>query len=316
MSAPPHITETDIAISYPETKEQLLRKAMHRFYDVNQTDSLLNILEAQQTVSSAYAILRDLRAILSGKFPSLTGSIANHYLGWSFGFAPLIADIKALSRELPKLRGRLRKLAKDATASHTVSAYCNGTIAQALAPSKQVGYSPVPNPTPFNGTWWHCKVLPTVVPCLRVGVRGKRAIEYNTNLFQEADYLLSRFIATGPASLAWEKVKFSFVIDWFVDLTGLIDFLDNSLVGSSKKIEKCWWSEKYSILIPCYKHTGWGVGEPLDGQQVALSSVQYYHREPLSPDLSIGWSGRFGKKQGGLSLALFYQMIANLRKSR
>jgi hypothetical protein len=119
--------------------------------------------------------------------------------------------------------------------------------------------------------------------------------------------------------LAWEKVPFSFVVDWFVDLTGLVDFLDNAIVGKNKKIDRCWKSEKYHVLIPSYKHIQGGsqfMFPTLDGQQITLSEVRYYHREPMDPNLSIGLSGRFGKKQATLSMALFYQMIANLKTWR
>jgi hypothetical protein len=103
-----------------------------------------------------------------------------------------------------------------------------------------------------------------------------------------------------------------------VDLTGLIDFLDNSLVTNGKKIERCWVSESYHALVSSVHHKAldqFTIGPAL-GYNIVDNELKYYHREPLSPDPSIGASGRFGKKQGGLLAALFYQMIANLKKYR
>jgi len=321
---PPRIDGSNISIVFPKTKEELRAQAMHRFYDTNQTDNLLNVLEAGQLVSSLYGLYRALKELTkpnslanSGKGISLARGIAksskelsNQFLGYSFGWAPLIADLNRIRQAMPKIRDNLRRLAKDATAPHTVTAKVSGSASIGIQPGVN-GYS-VSN-DPSDGGYWYGKVLPSVVPVRIVGVRGRRALEYNTSDFQVADYLMSRFIATGPASLAWELVKFSFVVDWFIDLTSLIDVLDRSLVTNGKKIDKCWWSEKYHLLVPCYKKQHGQFSFPCDNQQVTLSEVSYYHREPMSPDLSIVASGRFGKKQALLSLALLRQLAANLR---
>jgi hypothetical protein len=225
--------------------------------------------------------------------------------------APLISDMQKIRRAMPYIRANLKRLARNASAPKTVTSKCVGTIS--LNTSGLTGWSPSDNPN--DATWWHTRVLPLALPTRIVGVRGVRAMKYQLDVFNQADYLMSRFLATGPASLVWEKIKFSFVVDWFVDLTGLIDLLDNTLVGKSKRIDRCWKSEKYHVYVPAYKHKhGQFTFYDLDGQQVTLSELKYYHREPMAPDPSIGSSGRFGKKQGQLSLALIYQMIANLKK--
>lgn len=45
--------------------------------------------------------------------------------------------------------------------------------------------------------------------------------------------LLSRFSSLNPASIAWELMPFSFVVDWFVDVGGYMRNLETSILSSS-----------------------------------------------------------------------------------
>jgi hypothetical protein len=149
------------------------------------------------------------------------------------------------------------------------------------------------------------------------GVHGTQSTEYKTGGLQEIDYLLSRFVATGPVSLAWEKVKFSFVVDWFVGLSGVIDKMDNALTGGSKKLKYAWVSEGHHTLVAAIKQTFEETTYPvLDNQQIALYDIRKYHRSPAVVDYTPTLSGRFGKKQASLSVALIHQMAANLSRKR
>jgi len=320
-SCPPRIEGGDIQIVFPKTKEELRAEAMHKFYNMNETNNLLNAIEAGQLVSSLYSLYEFIKRYIRLKSNPLSlmaglkqssKDLSNQYLAYQFGWAPLIADLKKIQKAMPRLRQNLRKLAKNASAPKTYTAKCVGTFTLNVPSVKQYGYSTSENPN--DGSYWHARLLPEIVPVRLVGVRGRHGQVYSNESLQIADYLMTRFIATGPISLAWELVKFSFVVDWFVNLTSLIDHLDNTIAGDGTKIDRCWTSEKYAFLVPCYKHKCGQFVFPCDGQQVALSEVRYYHREALNPDLSITAAGRFGKKQATLSLALFRQMAANLRK--
>lgn len=324
---PVRLEESNFSVSYPKTRQQLVDEAAHNFYDVNKTDNLLNVLEGGQLVSSLLGagdfirkVLKDGPSLfLRGTYSKRYGgrrlesvSLSNQYLAWSFGFAPLIADLQKMSRELPKLRGRLRDAARNASEPRTVCSRVVGTLS--FNGGGSAGYKPATDTTPSDGGYWYEALYPLTVPVRIGGVRGRNTMVYKTDEFQILDYLMSRYIATGPVSLAWEKVKFSFVLDWFVNLTGLIDMLDNTLVSNGKKIEKAWSSEKWETVLARVKRPQATVTTPFDGMQVCLDEVSYYHRQPESAQTNVYAASRFGKKQASLSLALLHQTVANLRK--
>lgn len=162
------------------------------------------------------------------------------------------------------------------------------------------------------GGFWH----PTITgeAYRLIGVRGRRNVEYNSDAFKKLHYVISRFVTTGPASYAWERIPFSFVVDWFVDLSSIVSALDNALTGFTQSFEDGWVSEKYVCTVGVTKHgnpAGWTT--TLDGQQTANNVLTYYHRQYLQPTITVGWRDGFGKKQASYSAALLHQMVANLR---
>lgn len=322
----PTVEQMRPGITYPKTKAQVLEEARSAFFSVNETDNLLNILEADQTISSLNAIGSFIRDVYSGSNTVLgrrrlydkyfrLSTVSNSHLAWSFGFAPLISDLKKLSRALPLMRKRLRQLAVNASkprsvVRHVIGSYSNTDL------SGISGYWPVNTPQTLY-TWWREQVIPVTAPIYVAGVHGKRAVKYNSSLLSEVDYVLSHFIATGPVSLAWEKVKFSFVVDWFLNLTPVIDQLDNALTGFNKQIDYAWTSEKYDLQVAVVKQQRTDeVMANSVGRQVLVYRYRYYRREPASLDFSIKASGRFGKKQEALSLSLLHQKVANLVRKR
>lgn len=326
----PLINASHLGVTFPKTTDQLVHEAEVNFLDVNETDNLLNVLEANQTVRSIQSIgslltrlSNSLRAYRMDtpaarkRFRKDTeiktfDELANMHLGWSFGFAPLISDLRKVWRDLPRLKANLRKLARNQNRPHSVMRSCAGSVN--FTPDAYSGYQAVTDPV---GTgWWHEDLKPIVAPIRIGGVRGRHMVDYKSDSLQMLDYLLSRYIATGPVDLLWEKVKFSFVVDWFVDSQDFIGLLDNSLTGNRKKITGAWSSEKYHYLIPIYKkeYSKWEY--PMDGSQIALYELSSYNRKPENIVHSVRESGRFGKKQAGLSASLIYQMIANLRRKR
>jgi hypothetical protein len=239
--------------------------------------------------------------------------VSNLYLGWSFGFAPLISDLQKISRALPKIRKNLRDLARNSTKPFTVTRVSTGSINFTYAPGIN-GYGP--NPAGTSNDWWHENISVIKPPTRIVGVSGRRHLTYQTDEFQQLDYLMSRFVATGPVSLIWEKVPFSFVIDWFVDLSSLIVKLDNATVSTGKVISKSWSSESVDVIVGAVKHPqlSFNSHTSLDGSIIAQNRLSSYLRSPLKPDLLIQPSGKFGKKQASLTAALLHQQVANLMR--
>jgi hypothetical protein len=147
-------------------------------------------------------------------------------------------------------------------------------------------------------------------PTRVIGVRGVRTQQYNTAVFGKLDYLLRKFGTPGPASFVWEKIPYSFVVDWFLNLKGITQELDNLLTGNIKQISDAWVSIKssefYQIIM-----TNNNAISPQKGTTLASARLDRYTRTPISPRRpAVFVDSRFGKKQLALSGALLYQKIA------
>jgi hypothetical protein len=309
---------SDFSASYPKTVNQLKAEAMHKFHKQNEVDTLLNLIESPQLITSAQSIIRLMKAHgrrvrtatgfrVSNSLPSIASS---GFLGWSFGLAPLISDIQKINGAVATVKRDMDNYIRSYGREYVVNSKSVGVVNPTFNLAS-LGYSA--NPNANDGTVWHLGMNYLHMPTRLVGVRGRRAVEYNSDTFKRLDYMIRRFGATGPASLAWERIPFSFVVDWFVNLSGVVDALDNTLTGTTRHIDSVWMSEKWHVLAGVYKHRGAGYTSDLDGKQITQNELSYYHREAISPDPTIALSGRFGKKQIALTAALLHQLVANLR---
>lgn len=327
-SAPPEFNPAWLVVSYPKTVDQLLIEAKHRFRSVNEVDSLLNILEAKQTLRSLLSVGRFLTAadqffrrakkgaLLHKLKKGNLRQLSESYLGWNFGFAPLIGDIRQICKDLQTFGDDYKRYLSGLGKTKTATSWCVGDITFASASTIGSGYSP--NPNPLDGSHWHA-ALQSIKGAKRVvGVKGKRDVTYKSPAFQKLDYLLRRYLSTGPVSLAWELTRFSFVVDWFVNLTDILDTADDALTGSRHQIEDAWWSESYEVKVSSKFHNlGNDLLNDCHGEEWASTRIKRYHRERLDPSaLQVGLSGKFGKKQASLSLALLHVYVANLLASR
>lgn len=300
----------DVSASYAKSVNELKLQAMHNFNSFNEVDTLLNLVESGDILPAANSIL----TLAKRQRGSLSGNIANAWLGWSFGLAPLVADMKKIHSAIRSIKADMDSYIRNYKRGRTMVARSGGTVSVTTPPD--LVWSSMPDGG-TNGAYWNTKVETLSSPVRIVGVKGKREVVYNTELFKKLDYIISRFIATGPVSFGWERVKFSFIADWFVNLTGIVDALDGVLSGTRFGIDDIWLSEKYDVLVAGYKNVNSGVWTTTfdnGSYQISDAEISYYHREPLSLDIPIGASGRFGKKQASLLAALLHNFVANLRR--
>jgi hypothetical protein len=106
-------------------------------------------------------------------------------------------------------------------------------------------------------------------------------------------------------------MKFSFVLDWFVDTTAVVDKLDNLLTGNTKTVTSISLSEKAESLVASYFHNSFAWDLSISGQNIVNNTVKLYQRNPVALDSYLGLSGKFGKHQAGLAAALLTQTVAN-----
>jgi len=216
-----------------------------------------------------------------------------------------------MSSALSKLRQDARRHVDSIGKPVTVYNRNYGTIS--VNPTG-VGYESDPS---GNGWWNMGQILHNVTPVQTVVIRGIR--DKNKNMpraLAALDYFVDKYLYTGPATTIWEKIPFSFVIDWFVDLSGVLDELNQSLTGTHHRILDASHSIKWDISIPIvktYYNSTWNYNE-MDGYQVGINNIKYYLREPIVPTYSVELNSRFGKRQFAHTSALLYEIVANLRK--
>jgi hypothetical protein len=303
------LTTDNISVSWSKTIQELQLQAMKNFSSANTVNTLLNAIESPQLVQGVRSFLSLLKPRARGVKAS---DAANIYLGYSFGVAPLISDIKKINKSLKTLKSDMDRYIRDYDKPQTAVARCGGTLSL-NATGLPVSYGSYVIP-PANESYWHVGTISSLVLPMRiVGVRGKRNVEYNTDAFKKLQYIIDRFVTTGPASFLWERVPYSFVVDWLVDLSSILAALDNVLTGSNQVYSDGWVSEKWSVLAPVIKHRSKTWTSDSDGRQTALNELSYYHREWLDPRINVGLSHRFGNKQASLTAALVYQLVANLK---
>lgn len=61
----------------------------------------------------------------------------------------------------------------------------------------------------------------------------KRSVTIGTSLYSQ-NYDITRFTSLNPASIAWELIPYSFVVDWFVDIGGYLRNLETSLLYANR----------------------------------------------------------------------------------
>jgi hypothetical protein len=319
---------SDILTSFDKSDDTLMREAMDAFYNVNEVDSLLNVVEAPElmpSIRSLYDKIRgfqfaDLRRVtkrdIKSMFRKFPVFVSGGYLYYSFGIAPLISDMNKISKNLGLYKQRLRNNLKHAGRSVSVHKGCSGQFVAISRPSTANGLPPgYATGHDLGGSF---TAHPYLLEAKKVyTVRGKRDVRYGSESFQTLDHLASRFGSVGPASFLWERIPFSFVVDWFLDLSGVFNSLDNALTGNTKKIEGGSVSEKWRYLLPIFHvRPNSGFTSDRDGSQIALIELSSYIRKSTMPAVSVGLSGRFGKKQASLTAALLTQMGASLARNR
>jgi len=312
-----------IQIQWDKSDDTLIRDAKDRFYNANDVDNVLNAVEAPDFISGLKSLHDNVNVpVVSSKKAKIllrarkaTKFISGGFLYYSFGIAPLIADIKKMAHATKTYSRRMQKALDNAGKVESLHSRCGGKFTGILTPGNGLPL-PVGYGVSGDGSVWHSQIQSMLTPLKVVTIRGIRSHKYTSPLFQKLDYLATRFGSIGPASFAWEKIPYSFVVDWFVDTSDVFNKLDNFLTGSRKNIVDASISEKWECAAGAVKHVTGTTHSSSDGIQTAVNELAYYHRKPIDPYFSVGLSGRFGKRQVALSAALLGQKAANLKLKR
>lgn len=350
-------------VMFSNSEAKLIADTVHAFYAINETDNLLNVVEAPQLLGSLVSLRRTLtspatvsaltkalktrvnalqanlglpRGILnridylrqsiksttsSAKRKSLSAElklvkqmvgkhgtkVSGAFLAYQFGIAPLVSDMMKVHKELDSLQSKLKTAQKSAGKLVSIHRRDQGNMYFRNSSTGASVSSPFQGSTYINWSYTSQNVSRTCT------VRGYRTQKFSTPAFQQLDYLMSRFGATGPATLVKELIPFSFVLEWFVDLRNITDRLDNLLTGNSKRILDCCVSEKSQYRVSGrFTSSSSYINVTGIGMELCSIDVSQYNRKPVTSYNIIRESGRFGKKQVALSAALLHQHVANL----
>jgi hypothetical protein len=319
---PARFSRSEIRIDWAKSYGEQLRDTLDRFLQDNDVQTFVNLTELHQipstidslwkTVSTDDSVIRALRKRPKFSFKrelkSFAGktarNLSNAHLAYSFGIAPLLSDMRKLQKGFRSLSEDLKRHSKQAGRVTNTRTRVTGTPVL-VSPGRV-------------GTIHYNKELTALgVPQRIITVQGIRSQKFDSGFLQNTSYLLDKFGANGPAQFVWEKIPYSFIVDWFVDTRILIGSLDNLLKGAPKTVHNVYSSEKWSANISARLTDDYAGGKfPSWFTRPIVSStvLSSYTRKSANPTTlgrdSIGASGRFGKKQLLLTWDLLYQKIA------
>jgi hypothetical protein len=272
-------------------------------------DMLLNLVQANQawpSVTELALCLPNLKKHWK-ELSKVVKFASNGLLAWKFGVSPIISDITNTHRYLAKMRDDLKRHGEQDLFRYSSKQEFQASYSQA-------DYVDL-NATGADLIVRHYEGDALIAPTARVVLIVKPSVKYHTDFFKKLDGLMSRF-TTSPASFAWEIVPFSFVVDWFVDLRGVLDSIDK-LVGFNPyevvSMTKSYTYDLREVGMTTFRSPCGGHGVIT---QTPKSSVRHrhYERNLVSGEDYPSWRPRFGKSQAAISAALIGQQLSRIRR--
>jgi hypothetical protein len=263
-------------------------------------DVLLNIIEANQIWPSVQGLAtgipnmayhwRNLRKVIK--------TASSTFLAWKFGVSPILSDIMSTARYLPKMEADVKRFA-------------DGNSSKFSRVGKLVGhFVPVDDSFGAYSDNRYAQGLMLKAPEVRYVLVVKPNQKYLTKAFQNLSRVMDRFTSS-PASLAWEKIPFSFMVDWFVDLRGVMRTIDSALGITPYVVVSFTRSRSYHVSVQKF----WTTSSPCSGStlfDVRVGEAEYLHYERLA--VSMGgspptWTPHFGNNQAAITAALILQKL-------
>ena len=305
---PPYWVDSTPAWNESGVRNELLDRAAQLKADV-----LLNLVEANQIVPSVQSLVYSMPKMAKNwkSIRKVIRTASGGYLAWKFGISPILSDIMAINRFIPKARHALERHGNMEAVRYSKAIPL--TLVQTPSPYAN-GYNPING---VNTYAWEWTGGPLDKPSeIRYVLVVRPNTKYHTDFFKKADGLMSRFV-TSPASLAWEKIPFSFVIDWFVDLRATLGALDRVVGFSPYQIVAFTRSKQYHLTTHA---TLRGFSCCNGGVIFQVSSdheYQHYERSIVSAQGFLPvWKPRVGKNQAAISVALISQMLTSIGTTR
>jgi hypothetical protein len=167
---------------------------------------------------------------------ALPSNIVNGFLNYSFGWKPLLSDLKAITRELRSFPKTVRKRLKAIGDGYVVRHY-KFTMSSTVDSLNHVTLEGQDHPYGWAKYLRNEKsVSKSRVVCVTIRAKVK------PKLTGEGQDLLNKLGALGLVpSLAtlWSVTRLSFVVDWFYNIGGAIENLQGSLTHDLSEVTVC-----------------------------------------------------------------------------
>jgi hypothetical protein len=203
-------------------------------------------------------------------------NLVNGFLNYSFGWRPLISDLRAIARELRSfpstVRKRLKSLGKGFVTRHYAFDYSD-TIQDlnVVIAEEDNSYDWADYKAETKTTYKRRKVVVTIRAKVEPKLDG-----FGQDILNKLGPLgLIPSIAT-----IWAVTRLSFVIDWFYNIGGAIENLQGSLTHNISDVSVCVSDSRERILTT----TDTSTGSP-GGLQLGVERQRYYRRIPTTVPL-------------------------------
>lgn len=210
-------------------------------------------------------------------------NITSGFLGYSFGWKPLLSDLKAISRELRSFPSTVRKRLRGLGNGDVVRHYrfqCDATVNDVYVSRGGTGLE-----TPAFSAYKrdHKSVNKSRVICVTIRAKVK------PKLSGEGQDLLNKLGAMGlipSLATVWSITRLSFVVDWFYNIGGAIENLQGCLTHDITDVRICVSDARTRVI-----ETRTEVLYSPNGHVAARESQRYYNRYettvPLLPPLRV-----------------------------
>lgn len=260
-----------------------------------ETNLLVNLIQIKELLS-----LFSRRPLLLGP----VGLVASLFLMTEFAIKPTVDDyitMRDMAQKLIKAVDAWNKNAGKTTYFHFIVEKGKFEESETLIPI--VGWE---DSHQVSGT------TKTVVT---IAIKGTRITVPNSAI------MLSQLGVTKPIGVLWELIPFSFVLDWFTDLSGFISqFEDPVSPAHFTFVNACYSSKEKRVHTVKNEKSSSYLTFPKIHDEITIYDRRLLNmdilRSPSFIDDFGGWepSNRFGPKQGLLALALAAVLYPSLRR--
>jgi len=245
--------------------------------------------------------LKDIKGLIPKIDRSLSKTASGNFLAFEFGVKPLISDVKAVVGMMDAVDKRIEHLLEVNGRSSNLS------FKRVIDTSTDITDFSRNLLNPYSsGTW-----------AIRFVRKSAKATFFVTgDLYQDLDDLkdssarLKALLAAGgfnrPATVIWNAIPYSFVVDWFFSVGKLLDTMAVQPFGGTYDISNVGWSLKREAFWFAYLDIG--DSTPYTERFLGTVTVKGYERHLGYPMTSLFLTdGSLSPKQQVLSLAMLEQ---------